>query len=177
MSQIVYAKAKYVRSTARKTRLVIDEIRRKNALATSELLKFTTKRAAQLIRKVLDSAVANAVNNYGMAKKDLVIVEAYVNEAPTFKRGRAVSRGRYHQILKRNAHIIIGVSTDADAMSTVAKKETKQQKADKKEVNTKKEVTAKAKRDAETSSAVKAKKTTKPVKAKPVKKVTKPVKK
>lgn len=150
----------------------MDEIRRKNALSTSELLKFTSKRAAQLIQKVLDSAIANAVNNYGMAKKDLVIVEAYVNEAPTFKRGRAVSRGRYHQILKRNSHIIIGVSNDANAKSVIAKKETKQQKADKNQLTAKAKrdaetkVVAKTKRDAETSSASKAKK-----------KVTKSVKK
>lgn len=173
MSQIVYAKAKYVRSTARKTRLVMAAIRRKNALATSELLKFTTKRAAQIIKKVLDSAVANAVNNFGLAKKDLVIVEAYVNEAPTFKRGRAVSRGRYHQILKRNAHIVIGVSTDPKAMSAVAKKETKQEKAEQKKMTAKtKEV---AKPAVKTTKTAKKAKTAK--KTKQVKKASKSVKK
>lgn len=109
MNKPVYAKSKYVRRPARKLRLVVDMIRGKKAIDALDILKFSSKDAALDVYKVVYSAISNAVSNHSMNKKDLQIVQAYVDEAPTFKRGIAVSRGRYHQILKRNSHIIIGV--------------------------------------------------------------------
>ncbi|MBN1331314.1 50S ribosomal protein L22 [Candidatus Dojkabacteria bacterium] len=116
----VYAKSKYVRMSAQKVRLVADMIRGENAVYASEVLEFVNKAAALPVRKTLESAIANAVNNEGMDKKELKIVEARVDDAPIFKRGRAVSKGRYHKILKRNSHIIIAVS--GEQQKTAAKK-------------------------------------------------------
>lgn len=108
--KVVYARAKYIKGSAQKARLVIDLVRGKNALESMHKLDFINKRAAKPIKKTIKSAVANATHNFEMDKKRLKIVKAQVNEAPTFKRGRAGSRGRYKKILKRNCHIIIGVS-------------------------------------------------------------------
>ncbi len=109
MTNKVYAKTKYVRMAPRKVRLVVNLIRDMNALESVELLKYVNKRASEPVRKTIESAIANAVNNYNLDKYKLHIIEARVDEAPTFKRGRAVSKGRYHKILKRNSHIIIAV--------------------------------------------------------------------
>jgi len=107
--ETVYAKAKYVKSTARKARLVLDLVRGKQVSNAADILKFTNKSVAVDIAKVLNSAVYNATVNKAWDKKKLIVSEAFIDEAPTFKRGLAVARGRYHQILKRNCHITIGV--------------------------------------------------------------------
>ena len=108
-NEVVYAKAKYINSSPRKARLVIDTVRGKGALDAVNELEFVNKRVALPIQKVIKSAIANAENNMEMDKKKLFIIEAYVDKAPTYRRGRAGSRGRYKRILKRNCHIIIGV--------------------------------------------------------------------
>lgn len=109
MENIVQAKSKYINMTPRKVRLVVDMIRGQKAEDAVVSLKYLNKSAALPVRKCLESAIANAENNNDMKKSDLYVIEARVDEAPTFKRGRAVSRGRYHRILKRNCHIIIKV--------------------------------------------------------------------
>lgn len=110
MTEVVYSKAKYIRSSAQKARLVMNLIRGKEVKKAGDILKFTNKKIATDIEKVLKSAVSNATNNKGMDKTKLVVVEAFVDEAPTFKRGKAVSKGRYFKILKRNCHITIGLA-------------------------------------------------------------------
>lgn len=90
-----------------KVRLVVDMVRGKNALESVHLLKFVEKASALPVKKTIESAISNAVNNFELDKKKLIIVEARVDEAPTFKRWRAVSKGRAHKILKRNCHILI----------------------------------------------------------------------
>ena len=75
-------------------------------------IKFMPQKAAGIIRKILDSAIANAENNNGADIDDLKISKAYVNEAPTFKRFRARARGRGTRILKRNSHITIELSDE-----------------------------------------------------------------
>ena len=122
--KLIYAKSKYVRMSAQKVRLVVDMVRGQNAVYASEALEFVNKAAALPVRKTIESAIANAVNNENLDKKELVIVEARVDDAPIFKRGRAVSKGRYHKILKRNSHIIIAVSGDKKAAKK-SKDETK----------------------------------------------------
>lgn len=117
----VYAKSKYIKVSPQKIRLVIDMVRGENAQYASELLQFVNKAAALPVRKTIDTAIANAINNFDLNKKELKIVEARVDEAPTFKRGRAVSKGRYHQILKRNSHVIIAVS-DGTKVEDIKKK-------------------------------------------------------
>jgi large subunit ribosomal protein L22 len=129
MQKTVYAKSKYVRKAPRKLRLLVDLIRGKNAVKALDTLKFTNKSASQYVYKTLNSAIRNAVYNNEMEKDSLIIVEAYVDEAPVFKRGRAISRGRYHQILKRNSHIVIGVGEKEEEKNA---KSTKKVKTDKK---------------------------------------------
>ena len=75
-------------------------------------IKFMPQKAAGIIRKILDSAIANAENNNGADIDDLKVSKAYVNEAPTFKRFRARARGRGTRILKRNSHITIELSDE-----------------------------------------------------------------
>lgn len=105
----VYAKSRYLKSSARKARLVLDLVRGKEALESVDVLKYTNKAVAEDILKTLNSAIHNATFNKGWDKKKLYISEAFIDEAPTFKRGMAVARGRYHQILKRNCHLTIGI--------------------------------------------------------------------
>jgi large subunit ribosomal protein L22 len=107
--QIVYARARFVPGSARKARLVVDRIRDMNALNAIDKLMFVNKYSSGPIKKVIQSAVSNAVHNFEMEEKKLVIVKAFIDEAPVLKRGRAGSRGRYKKILKRNCHITIGV--------------------------------------------------------------------
>ena len=102
--------AKGVRIPARKARLVIDLIRGKNVSDADKILNNLNKEAARLIRKVLTSAVANAENNLGLDKANLVVKEAYVNEGATMKRMRFGSRGHVDPIKKRTSHITVVVS-------------------------------------------------------------------
>ena len=105
-----YAIAKGVRIAPRKARLVIDLIRGKSVAEAVKILKNINKEAARLSRKVLVSAVANAENNLGLNKADLVVKEAVVNEGQTMKRMRFGSRGHVDPIKKRTSHIRIVVS-------------------------------------------------------------------
>jgi large subunit ribosomal protein L22 len=109
MDKKFIAKAKYTYNSPRKVRLVVDLIRGKNALFALDILKNLNKSASTDVYKVLHSAISNAVNNGGMSKENLVVSEVFVDEAPTFKRGMAVGRGKYHQIFKRNSHITVSV--------------------------------------------------------------------
>ena len=105
-----YAIAKGVRIAPRKARLVIDLIRGKSVAEADKILRNINKEAARLSRKVLVSAVANAENNLGLNKTDLVVKEAVVNEGQTMKRMRFGSRGHVDPIKKRTSHIKIVVS-------------------------------------------------------------------
>ena len=102
--------AKTVRIAPRKARLVIDLIRGKSVEEADKILKNINKEASRLSRKVLVSAVANAENNLGLNKKDLVVKEAIVNEGQTMKRMKFGSRGHVDPIKKRTSHIKIVVS-------------------------------------------------------------------
>lgn len=77
-----------------------------------KLVQFLPQKAAKIVRKILDSAVANAENNFGLDIDDLKVTRAFVNEAPTLKRFRARARGRGTRILKRNSHITIEISDE-----------------------------------------------------------------
>lgn len=101
----VKAEAKYIRISPRKVRLVVDAIRRLSPQKALEYLGFVNKRAAKPISKVIQSAIANAKNNFALKPEDLRFKEIQVNEGPTLKRWRAISRGRAHPIMKRTSHI------------------------------------------------------------------------
>ena len=106
-SKLIYAKI-----SPQKTRLIIDMIRGSEVLQAMKLVQFLPQKGAKIVSKVLDSAVANAENNFGLDIDDLKVSNAYVDEAPTFKRFRARARGRGTRILKRNSHITIEISDE-----------------------------------------------------------------
>jgi large subunit ribosomal protein L22 len=109
---IVYTKSKYIKGAPRKSRLVADLVRGKKAVEAVKILTFTNKKAAHDIKKVVAAGIANCENNKGWDKEALRVVEIRIDEAPTFKRIRQVSRGRAHRIMKRNHHITIGIKED-----------------------------------------------------------------
>ncbi len=106
-AQKIEAKNTMVRISPRKLRLVADTVRGKDALVSVDTLQFLPKKGSIMILKVLKSAMANAEHNFNLRAKDLYVKEIRVDEGPTYKRFRAVSRGRGRQILKRTARISI----------------------------------------------------------------------
>ena len=105
----VAAKLRYARISPQKCRLVADTVRGKavgNAIAT---LKFMPKKGAELVRKVLESAVANAEHNLGADIDVLKVTAIMVDEAPVLKRFHARAKGRGNRIVKRNSHITVQV--------------------------------------------------------------------
>jgi len=105
---------KYVGSSPRKMRLVIDLIRGKGVEGAIEILHFNPKHASKDAEKVLRSAVANVLNKYEDAKlspSDLIVKEAFVNQAPAMKRILPAPMGRAYRIKKRSNHLTIVVST------------------------------------------------------------------
>ena len=108
--ELIRAQARYVHSSARKARLVLEHIRGKSALEAQSILAFQTRAVARDAGKVLKSAIANAETNNGHDAEDLVVVTAYADEGPTLKRWRARARGRVNRIRKRTCHITITVS-------------------------------------------------------------------
>lgn len=104
------AQAKYVRQSPYKVRRVLDLVRGLPVDDARDVLSFTNRRAADPIRKVLDSAVANAEHNLALDAEELVIAEAYADEGPTLKRWRPRARGRASRIRKRTSHITIVVA-------------------------------------------------------------------
>jgi large subunit ribosomal protein L22 len=107
---VVYAKSKYVRTSVKKVAPVMDMVRGKDIAEARRILKFDKTKASDLVLTTLNSAVANARNNLNLSETDLYIADLYVNNGPTLKRGRIVARGKFHQILKRTSHIIVGLS-------------------------------------------------------------------
>jgi large subunit ribosomal protein L22 len=105
------AEARYVRISAQKARLVVDQIRGRNAGQAINILRATNKRIAPVVEKVLRSAIANAENRSADVDVDkLVVLEAYVNEGPRMKRVRPAPMGRAYRYQRRMAHIAITVS-------------------------------------------------------------------
>lgn len=109
----IKAESKFIRTSPRKIRLVADLVRGMSLDQAFLTLDHLPNRAAINVSKTLKQAVANAVNNHNLAKASLAIHSIEVNEGPTNKRWRPVSRGRAHSIFKRASHIkIILVSED-----------------------------------------------------------------
>lgn len=104
------AKHRYARISAQKARLVADQVRGMPVDKALTLLKFSNKKAAVLVSKVLESAIANAEHNEGADIDELKISEICVDDGPTHRRWRARARGRVNHILKRTSHIRVTVS-------------------------------------------------------------------
>ena len=101
------AHAKYVRISSRKVKIVIDLIRGKNVDEALAILMYTPKAACPVVAKVLNSAIANAVNNQELNRENLYVAEVYANPGPTLKRYVARSRGSASPMLKRTSHISV----------------------------------------------------------------------
>jgi ribosomal protein L22 len=104
---LVRAQAKYVRTSARKARLVCDHIRGKDVVEARAILAFTPRAAAKPWLKLLESAIANAEHNHELVGDDLRIAAVHADEGPTLKRYRPRAMGRATRIRKRTSHLTI----------------------------------------------------------------------
>jgi large subunit ribosomal protein L22 len=104
------AQARWVRHSARKARVVLDNVRGRTVPEARTILAFTPRAAARDVEKVLHSAVANAESQHGVSGDDLVVLAAYADEGPTLKRFRPRARGRASKIFKRTCHITVRVA-------------------------------------------------------------------
>ncbi|HKZ30519.1 MAG TPA: 50S ribosomal protein L22 [Acidimicrobiia bacterium] len=111
----VRAHAKHIRQSPYKVRRVLDLVRGLPVEEARHVLAFTDRRAADPVRKVLDSAVANAEHNFALDSAELIVAEAFADEGPTLKRWRPRARGRATRIRKRTSHITIVVSEESEA--------------------------------------------------------------
>jgi large subunit ribosomal protein L22 len=108
----VNAKMSNAHISAQKCRLVVDQIRGKSVESAIDILSFSNKKAADLVKKVLMSAISNAEHNEGADIDELKVSRCFVDEGPTMKRWRPRARGRADRILKRTCHITVSVSDD-----------------------------------------------------------------
>ena len=100
-----------MRVSPRKTRLVLDLIRGKNVAGCNRNLEIHSKQSKDaLLRKLFNSAIANAENNFGLEKANLVVSETFANEGPTMKRFRPRAKGSASPINKRTTHVTVVVS-------------------------------------------------------------------
>ena len=106
----VSAKLKYARISAQKCRLVADVVRGEPVGSALSALKFMPKKGAELVRKVLASAVANAEHNHGVDIDELKVSRVLIDVAPQLKRFAARAKGRGTRIVKRNSHITVALS-------------------------------------------------------------------
>ncbi len=97
--------AKYIRISPLKVNFICREIKGKQVDEALSILKFTPKRGAKVLEKVLNSAIANAENNLSLDRDNLYVSEAYANDGPHMKRWRPKARGMAYPILKRSSHI------------------------------------------------------------------------
>lgn len=147
---IVVATQKYTRQTARKVRYVTNVLKDMSVEDALKQLAVMERRASLVVLKTLRQAIANAMNNHQLLLEDLKIKNIVVDEAPTYKRWRAVSRGRAHTILKRSCHIKV------ELISKEATKKVKQveEKPAKKVKSAKKETSKKAKSTKKTAKKI-----------------------
>jgi large subunit ribosomal protein L22 len=114
---------KYVRVSAQKGRLVADQIRGLPVARALEVLQFSPKKAAGHVRKVLESAIANAEHNEGADVDELKVATIQVDGGPTMRRFHSRAKGRGVRILKRTSHITVVVSDEKKKPTRTAKKE------------------------------------------------------
>lgn len=105
----MFAILRNVRISPKKVLLVAGLVKRKHVTQALAMLKFLPKKAAKPLHEVIQSAASNATQNFKQKRENLVIQKIVVNEGPTMRRGRPVSRGRSHPIRKRTSHIRVEV--------------------------------------------------------------------
>ena len=108
----VAATLRYARISPQKCRLVADTIRGKSVDDALRTLTFTPKKSARIVKKVLESAIANAEHNEGADVDELKVARIFVNEGMTLKRLRPRAKGRADRIFKRTCHITVAVTDD-----------------------------------------------------------------
>ncbi len=108
---IIRAQQTYTRQTPRKLRLVANTVKKLPLEQAIRQLAVIERKSTLTILKVLKQAIANAINNNGLQFSDLELKEILVTEGPTYKRFRAVSRGRAHEIKKRTSHVTVTLVT------------------------------------------------------------------
>jgi large subunit ribosomal protein L22 len=137
------ATAKYIGTPARKTGLVAALIRGRGVVDAQVILRNTDKRASVAVGKVLDSAIANAENNYNAKARDLIVESVWIGPGPSLKRTRTRAKGSSSAILKRSSHITVTVTdgkvsevvvdkvvkTETDAVAADVKAEIKAEKS------------------------------------------------
>jgi large subunit ribosomal protein L22 len=106
----IAAKLKYAKLSAQKCRLICDQVRGMPVDRALDVLRFSTKKAATVVKKVLESAIANAEHNEGADIDELKITKIFADEGSVFKRMHARAKGRGNQILKPTCHITVIVS-------------------------------------------------------------------
>lgn len=111
-----------IRISSKKANLVAGMVRGMPVNKALNTLKFTPKKAADILYKAIQSAASNAENNFKQNPDTLIVKEIIVNEGTTYKRFQPVSRGRAHPILKRTTHITVKVETDPNLVKPVTKK-------------------------------------------------------
>lgn len=104
------AKHKFARVSPQKGRLVADQIRGQSVAQALEILAYSPKKAATLVKKVLESAIANAEHNEGADIDELTVAAIMIDEGPTMKRIKPRAKGRADRVLKRTSHITVVVS-------------------------------------------------------------------
>ncbi len=104
---VAKAQARFIRIAPRKARLVMDLIRGQDVDNALSVLRFTPRKGAKIIEKVLNSAVANAQHNHDMNKGELFVAQGFVDEGPVLKRFRPRAQGRASRIRKRTSHITL----------------------------------------------------------------------
>lgn len=119
VSVVAKAEARYVRVTPRKARRVVDLVRGRNATEAVQILRFQPQAVARDVRKLIESAIANArvaadASGERFVESELIVSEITVDEAPTMKRMRPRAQGRAVRVLKRSSHIKVAVATIAN---------------------------------------------------------------
>ena len=123
---------KYIRMSPRKVRLVVDLVKARPVEEAVDILTFTRRRAATAVRKAIESAVSNALENfkeYKISEDELYIKEIYVTEGPTLKRWKPRARGRADRVMKRTSHIFVVVSDFSPGEEKGPEKTGKKEKA------------------------------------------------
>jgi len=108
----VKANLKYIRVSPQKCRLTADTIRGKKVSDALDILNYSKQKSSDIVKKVLESAIANAEHNNGADIDELIVKTVFVNVGPTLKRFRARAKGSANRILKRSSHITIGLSDE-----------------------------------------------------------------
>ena len=118
----VVAQTKFTGISAQKTRLVVDEVRGRQAEEALALLSYMPQSASKVVAKTIKSALANAVENFGYDSKDMYITKIYADDAPIRKWRRFGARGRFKPWLRRSSHVTVVLEERVEASSAVAGK-------------------------------------------------------